>query len=241
MFRQRLLTGRIVELMDTLVTDYDLVEFLHALCERCAELMEAAEVGVALKNRQGDLQAMASSTERMRVLELFEMQCDEGPSFECVTRGAPIEATQLSSETLTRWPRFQRAALEAGYRQVLALPLRLRDDTIGAVSIFGDEPQELPAADLAFAQALADIANIAILRERAVHDSQLVVDQLQGALKSRIVIEQAKGMLAQHHRIPVDEAFNLLRTQSRSHNRRITDVAQSIVTGQPPGLNRLTA
>jgi GAF domain-containing protein len=239
MFRQRLLTGTMVELMDTLVTDDDLVEFLHALCERCAELMEAAEVGIALKDRQGDLHAMASSDERMRVLELFEMQCDEGPCFECVTRGAPIEATQLSSETLTRWPRFHRAAVEAGYRQVLALPLRLRDDTIGAVSIFGEE--ELPAADLAFAQALADIANIAILRERAVHDSELVVDQLQGALESRIVIEQAKGMLAQHHRIPVDEAFNLLGAQSRSHNRRITDVALSIVTGQPPNLNNLTA
>lgn len=239
MFRRSLLTRTMVERMDTLVTDDDLVEFLHALCERCAELTEAAEVGIALKDRQGDLKAMASSTGRMRVLELFEMQCDEGPCFDCVTRGTPIEATQLSSETLTRWPRFHRAAVEAGYRQVLALPLRLRDDTIGAVSILGE--QELPAADLAFAQALADIANIAILRERAVQDSQLVVDQLQGALTSRIVIEQAKGMLAEHHRIPVEEAFNLLRAQSRSHNRRITDVAVAIVTGEPPDLKNLTA
>ena len=241
MFRHSLLTRPMVELMDGLVTDADLVEFLHALCERCAEVMEAAEVGIALKDRQGDLQAMASSTERMRVLELFELQCDEGPCVECVARGAPIEATELSSATLTRWPRFHQAAVEAGFRQVLALPLRLRDDTIGAVGIFGEQPQELPAADLEFAQALADVANIATLRQRAVHDSQLVVDQLQGALRSRTVIEQAKGMLAQQHRIPVDEAFNLLRTRSRSHNRRITDVAQSIVTGQPPDLNDLTA
>ena len=239
MLRDALLTRTMAARMDTLVTDDDLVEFLHALCERCAELTAAAEIGIALNDRRGVLRATASSTSRMPVLELFEIQCDEGPSVECVARGTPIESTQLSDETLTRWPRFHRAAVAAGFRQVLALPLRLRDDTIGAVSVFG--AQALPAADLAFAQAVADIANIAILRERAVHDPQLVVDQFEGALKSRIVIEQAKGVLAQQHRIPVEEAFNLLRAQSRSHNRRITEVALSIVTGQPPDLHNITA
>lgn len=231
MFRQTWLTETIVELTDTLVSDYDLVEFLEHLTARCVELVDATEVGIMLRDEEGTLHAVTSSTGQMQALELQEMQNQEGPSFDCVASGKRVDAVLLGDETLARWPTFHPAAFEAGYRQVLALPMRLRDETIGAVSIFCRDPREdLPEADLSLAQSFADLATIAILQERATSDAQTVVNQLQFALDSRVVIEQAKGMLALHNGIPVDEAYTLLRSEARSQNRRLTDVAHSIVT-----------
>lgn len=230
--RESWLSATMVELSDTLVSDYDLTELLDTLAQRCEELLEATAVGVVITDQHGTLHAMSSSSERMRVLELLELQCGGGPWLDCIRRGAPVEATLLDDAARARWPSFHAAAVQAGYRQVLALPMRLRDTTIGAVSVVLDDHRPVPAADLRLAQALADIATIGILQERVSRESVAVSRQLQGALNSRIAIEQAKGMLAQHHRISVDEAFELLRDYARSHNLRLTDVARATASRQ---------
>lgn len=223
-----------MELTDTLVDDYDVVEFAEGLTERCVELLEASMVGIVLTDEKGSVRNFASSSGRTRDLELLEIQNREGPCYDCVASGKRIEDVVLDDETLARWPEFHPAAIEAGYHYVLALPMRLRDATIGAVGVFYETPPDVPSADLSLAQAFARIATIGILQERATSDSERHVNQLQNALNSRVVIEQAKGMLAIHHDISLDEAFTRLRTEARSQNRRLTELAHEITARQDP-------
>jgi len=235
MFRQTWLNETIVELTDSLISDYDVVEFIEVLIARCVELLDAAEIGIMLCEEDGLVRELASSSGRMTTLKLLEMQTEEGPCYDCITSGKQVDSVLLGDEALARWPKFQPAAVAAGYQQILALPMRLRESTIGAVAIFYKEPPELASADLSLAQAFASIATIAIIQERSSSDSKTVVNQLKGALTSRIVIEQAKGMLALQNDISLDEAFTLLRTQSRNQNRRLTELAHEIVARQDAG------
>ncbi|MEX0952352.1 MAG: GAF and ANTAR domain-containing protein, partial [Nitriliruptoraceae bacterium] len=176
--------------------------------------------------------SMACTSEGLCELQRLKLLRNEGPWFDCVLTGAPVEARLNDDPALSHWPTFDPVAIEAGYQQVLSLPMRLRDTVVGAVNVFIASPREVPAADLHLAGALTSITTLAILNQRALRRSAIVTAQLQGALDSRLVIEQAKGMLAEHHGISVDEAFHLLRGHARSHNRRLTDVARSIANRQ---------
>ena len=225
--KEEWLARTFVELADTLVADFDLIDFMSILVERCAELLDSAEVGLALAATRGELRVMAS-TERMHALELIEVQNDEGPCRDCVRTGQQVLNQRLDgNEDL--WPLFASEAREAGFQMVHALPLRLRSDVIGAMNIFSSELRELSPEDVNLTQALADVATIGILQERAVKHGTDLAGQLQGALNSRIVLEQAKGIVAERRQVSMDEAFALLRSYARSHRTQLSAVARAII------------
>ncbi len=227
--QRELLSDTFVVLADTLVDDFDVVEFLLVLSERCVALFEAEAAGVMLAAPGGTLALVASSSERMRLIELFELQGDEGPCPDSYRTGAAVVEPDL--QTTSRWPAFTAEALKAGFLAVNALPMRLRGQVIGALNLFRNGVGPIPPSDLRAAQALADVATLSILQHRLQNDSQVLNDQLQHALNSRIVLEQAKGILAEHCSVDVDEAFILLRGYARRHNRHLSQVARDIIDG----------
>ena len=228
--REEWLARTFIELGDTLVADFDVIDLMCVLVERCAELLESTEVALALADARGQLRALASTTERMRVLELIEIQSDEGPCRDCFRSGEAVVNQQvaLSEE---RWPRFATQVGAAGFQMVHALPLRLRDDTIGAMNIFDTRLRDLTSQEVNLAQALADAATIAILQERTVRQGAQLARQLQAALNSRIVIEQAKGVVAERLHLGMDEAFALIRTYARNGRLRLSEIAGALVAG----------
>ena len=231
--REALLAQTLVELADTLVDDFDVVELLTRLTDRCIEVVDVAAAGLMLAAPDGDLRLMAFSSEAARLLELFELQSQEGPCLDCYRAGAPIGSEDLAAEQ--RWPRFAPVALQAGFLAVHALPMRLRGTVIGALNLFHVDPGDMRPADRTAAQALADVATIAILQHRVVLESQVVSEQLYQALNSRIVIEQAKGMVAERHGLDMERAFAALRGYARNNNVRLVDVANDIIEGTLPG------
>ncbi len=221
----------LVELADTLVDEFDMVEFLQRLTERCVELLEVDAAGLMLVDGRGNLQAIASSIESVRSLELFELQNSEGPCLECFSTGRPIVNADLERER-PRWPVFAVAALDAGYRISHALPMRLREQVIGAVNLFSTaSDRELTDSEVNIGQAMADIATIGLLNERAVRERDVLAAQLQSALDTRILIEQAKGVLAERGGIEVHEAFAVMRRYARSRGLSLTAVATSVING----------
>jgi GAF domain-containing protein len=228
--REEWLARTFVELADTLVADFDVIELMSTLVDRCSELLESSLVGLALADPQGQLRVLASSTERMRVLELIEIQSDEGPCRDCFRAGSRV-VNQRLDEAVDRWPRFAAAARAAGFQMVHALPMRLRNETIGAMNIFNANLVELTSPEVNLAQALADAATIGILQERAVSQGVQLAGQLQLALNSRIVVEQAKGVVAERLQIGMDEAFDLMRGYSRGQRRRLSEVAGALIEG----------
>jgi len=225
-----LLSDTFVELADTMVADFDVIDFLHLLTDRSVALLAASAAGVVLADPRGELRVAAASSEQAELLELFQLQNDEGPCLECFRTGRPVTAAGLAGAT-QRWPRFATAAARAGFAAVEALPMRLRDQVIGALNLFRAEPGPLGAADLRIGQALADVATIGLLHERNVRRRETVAEQLQAALNSRVVIEQAKGKLAERLGIDMDRAFTMLRDYARNSNQRLTDVARTFVEG----------
>jgi GAF domain-containing protein len=228
--REALLARTLVELADTLVDDFDVVELLTLLADRCVEVLDVAAAGLMLVSPGGDLRVMASSSDAMRVLELFEQQSEEGPCPDCYRGGKPIVNQNLAVVD-GRWPGFAPRALEAGFRSVHALPMRLRGLTIGALNLFRADEGQLEEADVLAAQAFADVATIAILQHRAAAEAQVVNEQLQHALNTRIVIEQAKGVVAEQAGFAMEQSFSLLRNHARNHNLRLVDVAQAVIDG----------
>ena len=228
--KQALFVRTLVELADTLVADFDVVELLTRLADRCVEVLDVAAAGLMLVAPDGDLRVMASSSEAMRVLELFELQSQEGPCLDCYRSGKPVMDQDLALVD-GRWPRFAPEALAAGFRSVHALPMRLRGTVIGALNLFHLDPGEMQSADVEAAQALADVATIAILQHRASLEAQVVNQQLQHALNSRVVIEQAKGMVAERANLDMEQAFSALRTHARNNNLRLVDVAEAVIGG----------
>ncbi len=226
--RVSLLAQTLVELADSLVDDFDVVELLTLLTDRCVEVVGASAAGILLMSADGELGVMASSNEATRILELFELQCQEGPCYDCYRTGALIVASDLTGAD-GRWPHFAAESLAAGFRSVHAVPMRLRGTTIGALNVFRQETGALDEADAQAAQALADVATIAILQNRALLAAQVVNEELQNALHSRIVIEQAKGVVAERAGIDVEKAFTLLRAYARNHGRRLADVAHDVI------------
>lgn len=237
---ERRITQVFVELADTLVAEFDALDFLHTLTERIVELLNTDAAGVILSDQHGRLQVAASTSNEAQTLELFGLQSAEGPCLDCFNTGAVIANIDVTHAE-TRWPRFTEAALRAGYRSTHAIPLRLRDHVIGALNLFCRTQSTLTEADLALGQALADIATIGLLQERAVRESQLIAEQLQTALNSRVIIEQAKGVLLARSGIGIDDAFELMRAHSRRHNQPLRDVAIAVINGtvmsRPPGIS----
>jgi GAF domain-containing protein len=221
-----------VELADTLTETFDVVDFLQTLTDRCVELLRADAAGLMLSDQRGGLQLMASTVERARLLEVFELQMREGPCLECFTTGVAITNVELT-EARKRWPVFTPAAVEAGFNATHALPMRLRGRVIGALNLFTDEQVRLSESDIGVGQALADIATIGLLHQRSIHEQTMLSEQLQTALHSRVLIEQAKGALAARAGggVSVFDAFTMMRTHARTNNLALTDVASGVVDG----------
>jgi GAF domain-containing protein len=237
---ESLLIRTLVELADNLVEDFDVVDLLTHLADRTAEALDVAATGVMLAGPSGVLQVLASSSETMRVLELFELQGDEGPCVDCFSTGQPVVNVDLTAAD-TRWPRFAARAVADGFRSVHALPLRLRGRTIGALNMFRINEGTLDGNDVSAAQALADIATIAIIQHQVAVDAQALNLQLSEALNSRITIEQAKGKISQAAGLDMDQAFQRLRRHARNNNLHLTRLATDVATGviQPDALDPL--
>jgi GAF domain-containing protein len=228
--REAALVEAFVRLADTLVDDYDVIELFHGLCADCVTLLHADAAGLLLTDQRGSLQVVSASTEQAHLIELFQLQSQQGPCLDCFRSSVSVRADDLSTET--RWPRFRARAREHGFAAVHALPMRLRGQTIGALNLFHREPFVMSDADLGVGQALADVATIAILSDRNTRERELLTEQLQAALTSRVVIEQAKGILAERGGLGLDEAFTRLRDHARRTNQRLSELARGIVTGQ---------
>lgn len=228
--REALLARTLVELADSLVDDFDVVELLTLLVDRCVEVLDIGAAGLMLAAPDGNLRLMASSSEAMRMLELFELQAQEGPCLDCYCAGQPIMTNDLA-EAHGRWPQFATQALAAGFSSVHAVPMRLRGAVIGALNLFDFEAGEMAPADIEAAQALADVGTIGILAHRAALEAQVLNEELNHALNSRIVIEQAKGMVAEHSGLTMEQAFSILRNHARNHNCRLVDVSHDVIGG----------
>ena len=229
MARESLLIATIVELADNLVDDFDVIDVLSVLSRRCVDAIDVDAVGIMLASPGGELQFIASSSDSMRVLELFQIQVDEGPCVDCFKDGKAIVNYDLA-DSYDRWPVFGPRAVAHGFHSVHSLPMRLRGRTIGALNLFRSKLGHLDAEDVALAQGLADVATIAILQHRTSTDAKTLNDQLSYALNSRIIIEQAKGMVSQATNTDMDHAFGCLRSHARNHNLGLTEVANMVVS-----------
>ncbi len=228
--REQLLATTFVDLADTLVADFDVIDFLHTLATRSVELLDADAAGIMLADHHGGLHVMASSAEEARLLELYELQNNEGPCLDCFRSGHPVGREDLPAMR-SSWPTFTEQLQRVGFRSVQAVPMRLRDETIGALNLFRTEPGWLSETDLSIGQAMADVATVGLIQERTIAVSELLATQLQTALNSRIQLEQAKGVLAQRTGLPMAQAFTLMRDYARSRGQRLGDVAAHIIDG----------
>ncbi len=225
----RQLTRTFVDLADTLVDEFDVIELLHVLTSRCVDLLGVDAAGVMLADGHGRLRLAAASSERARLLELIELQNDEGPCLDAFRTGRQVSYVETDTGGPAPWPLFASHAKAEGFSSIHALPMKLRQQVIGALNLFGQHPVQLPPEDVRVAQAFADIATIAILQERLVKEREVLASQLQTALDSRVVIEQAKGVLAERLGFDMDTAFSTLRDAARRANRRLSDVARDVV------------
>jgi hypothetical protein len=228
--REHRLADVFVTLADTLVTSFDVVGLFDDLAGACVELLDVTAAGLMLADPAGRLRVMASSSERSRLLELLEIQNDEGPCLDCYRNGHAVVVGDLSGLD-ARWPTFSAEAARVGFGAVYALPMRLRAETIGALNLFHRRPQALTDAGIRLAQGLADVATIGILQQRAIQRGTDLAGQLQMALNSRLIIEQAKGVLAEREHLDMAAAFELLRRYARRSGRKLSEVATEVVSG----------
>jgi GAF domain-containing protein len=230
MTREADVVKSLVEMADTLIDDYDIVDMLTGVADRCVHLLGVSAAGVMLASPAGSLGLVASSSEAMRLLELFELQAQQGPCLDAFRTGEPVEDENLRAGS-GRWPSFSAAAYQAGFRSVLALPLRLREVTLGALNLLSVTHAPIAEADLIVAQAFADLAALSIAQHRASTEAQRLNEQLSAALTSRVVIEQAKGVISERAGVDLAEAFSRLRAYARNGNHRLTDVARAAIDG----------
>jgi GAF domain-containing protein len=227
--REQTLVEAFVRLADTLVTDYDVIDLFHGLCADCVSLLGADAAGLLLTDQRGSLQLVSASNEQAQVVELFQLQADQGPCLDCFRTGDQVRADDLTTEE--RWPRFTSRARENGFAAVHALPMRLRGEVVGALNLFHRQQHVMDEADLGVGQALSDVATIAILTDRSSRQRELLTEQLQAALTSRVIIEQAKGVLAERGGMGLNEAFGRMRSYARGHQLRLADLARDVVEG----------
>lgn len=232
--RERDIVRAFVDLSTELVNDYDVLEMLSQLTTNCAALLDVASAGLLLADDRGVLHVAAASSERTQQLELFQLQRDEGPCLDCYSSGAAVAVPDMAAEQ-QRWPQFSRAALSAGFKSVHAVPMKLRGNVLGALNLFGERVGRLEDSDLDLAQALAHVACVAIVNEKSASDHVTVNSQLQHALTSRIVLEQAKGVIANAAGLEVDDAFTVLRGYARDHGRKLSEIAHEVVNRELRG------
>lgn len=228
--REIQLSAAFVKLADTLITDFDVVDLLHWLVEECTEILDTQAGALLLVDPAGDLQLIASTSEEAELVEVLQLAAGHGPCLDCFRSGQPITVGDLQQQAAD-WPAFSAEALRQGFRSVHATPLRLRGQVIGSMNLFSAHIGELSHADIAVAQALADVATIGILHERNLRSAQLVAEQLQHALDSRILIEQAKGVLAASNGMTMNDAFAAMRFYARNRNMTLSAVAESVIEG----------
>lgn len=226
--RESKLSAAFVKLADTLVAEFDVVELLHWLVEECTEILDTQAGGLMLVDPVGQLQLVASTSEDATLVEVMQLAAGRGPCLECFETGIPVTVGDIGTDG-ARWPEFSAEALKLGYRSIHATPLRLRGQVIGTMNLFSEHTGALVDEDIAVAQALADVATIGILQERSVRTATLLSEQLQHALDSRILIEQAKGVLAATMSTTVDNAFTIMRTYARDRNLPLRTVADDLV------------
>ncbi|MEV0275221.1 GAF and ANTAR domain-containing protein [Streptomyces sp. NPDC050610] len=232
MTREEQLLAAMVEAVDTLVDDFDLIEFLHQLCDHCNELLDVAAVGVMLADPEGGLQVIAASDEHTRLLELFALQTEQGPCVECYRSGAARLNISLGSPVQSAaFPRFAARARRTGFTTTHALPMRLRQQVVGAMNLFDTREKDLSPTDARVARALADVATIAILQQRTIVYGDVERAQLRAALSSRICVEQAKGILAERRHTDLDGAFDALRRHARAHRMPLTELCRQLIDG----------
>ena len=226
-----------VQVADTLVADFDLIDFFHTLALRAAEVSGGA-VGLMLADERDRLHVMGASDEGARALEVLQLEHSEGPCLDCFRTGVPVVVNDLA-EASGRWPAFAPLAVAEGMQSVHAFPMRLRDRVLGAMNVFGRTSIVLAEEDVRVVQALADIATIGIIQEQAIARAEVVNEQLQAALNSRVVIEQAKGAVSRAMSVGVDEAFDLIRTRARHERVPLTQFAAELVTSPTTLVDRL--
>jgi transcriptional regulator with GAF, ATPase, and Fis domain len=225
------LLDALITVADTLVDDYDLPAFLHELAEAAARLFGAEAAGLLMRDAAGGIEVLAASTADVRGIELFQLQADEGPCLDAISTAAAVHVPDIATE-VDRWPRWSRVALGYGVHSVYATPMRLRNETLGALNLFASNTDALAETDLRAVQALADVATIGLLQERGLHRRDLLNEQLQGALDSRVVLEQAKGVIVGRSDLTPDLAFAVLRDHSRRTNTKIAQCARAVIDGQ---------
>jgi GAF domain-containing protein len=225
--REEILAETFLQLADTTVDDFDVIDLLTMLSSRCVEVLDASAAGILLADPNGTLHVVAASSETANLLELFQIQHEQGPCLDAFNTAKAVIHADLASAN--PWPRFGRAAIAGGFRSVHAFPMRLRDTVLGTLNLFMTEPGPLSDADVIVAQSLAYAATIALLQDKAASDSHQLTAQLQGALNSRIVIEQAKGIIAERAGIGLEEAFVQLREYARSNHSKLTNIAQAVI------------
>jgi GAF domain-containing protein len=229
---EAVLAQAFVRLADTLASDFDIVDFLQGLSSDSVAILGAEAAGVMLADARGALRLIASSDERMRLLELFELQGAQGPCLDAFSTGRAVQASAADSRI--RWPAFAPHASDAGFQMMCAVPLRVRTDVIGAMNLFRGTDEPFTDAEMHIAQAMGEMAAIGLIQERAIRERTLLAEQLQAALASRVIIEQAKGMLAEYLSTTVDDAFQLLRNYARDRNRKLSQVASDVVDRKIP-------
>src|SRR6476660_9295035 len=230
MEREDRLVETLVALADTLVDHYDIIDFLQTLAERCVDLVDVSAAGIMLADPKRELRHAACSNEQMRLVELFELQVEQGPCFDAYRTQMPVICA-APEEAAERWPEFARNANKNGFAAFSAVPMRLRTDVVGALNLFSADARALSDDDSKVVQAMADISTIGILQERSIRDAHAFSSQLEVALESRVVIEQAKGIVAERNHISVDEAFEQIRNFARAHNRLLSETARQIIDG----------
>ncbi|MDQ1041614.1 GAF domain-containing protein [Streptomyces sp. V3I8] len=226
--REARVTAAFIDLADTLAADFDPDDFLYRVAEHCMSLLDIDDAGVMLFAHAGPLRLAASTSEAVRLVELFELDASEGPCFTAFHTATPVDHPLAAAPT-PRWPRFSARARRSGYTSVHAAPILLRGQTIGVLNLFRRTPGSLPEPDRALARALADATAISLLQQTTLDQHRAVHDQLQQALDTRVFIERAKGFLIARHRITPDAAFQQLRAYARRHRIRIADLARAVV------------
>ncbi len=226
--RERQLAEAFVTLADTLVDDYDVVDLLHVLVERCSQLLEATDAGILIPDTDGRLEVVASTSERSELIGLLQLGEGEGPCVDAYLTGRTVNVENIAA-TYARWPGFATASADIGYASMHAIPLRLRKETIGSLNLFRDRTGGFSDDDEVTARALADVATIGILHERWIREADAARTQLQYALNSRVVIEQAKGVIAHSENVDMDTAFRLIRNRARNSGTRLSEMAREIV------------
>lgn len=219
-----------VALADTLVDEFDVLDFLSTLAEQAAELLNVSAAGVVLSDQRGGLATTAASSNQARVLELVAVQTDDGPCLDCLRTGTTVTSSDLATET-DRWPRFAPAAEQHGYRAVTAVPMRLRGQVIGALTLLNAQAQGVDEASTRLGQALADVATISILQQRAIDRTEILSEQLQATLNNNVTLAQARGVLAEHGNLSLPQAHALLRQHARQHHHRLSELALGIAEG----------